>query len=250
VTGAASGIGLATRELLESRGERVIGVDRAGSEVTVDLATPGGRAEMVREVTRLSGGRVDAILAVAGIAGPIPETVSVNYFGMVSTIAGLRTILVDGGRAVGVASRAILYPVDSVLVDLMLGGEEERAVERAQDLVADERGGLIYSSTKLAFSRWIRRVAGTADWAGSGIALNAIAPGVVRTGITAPMLATPKGTAALTNSAPMPLNGFADASSPASLLAWLASADNTHVCGQVVFIDGGSELMLRGESPW
>ncbi|SLK14340.1 hypothetical protein SAMN06272721_12063, partial [Arthrobacter sp. P2b] len=33
ITGAASGIGLATKEVLEQRGDRVIGVDLAGSDI-------------------------------------------------------------------------------------------------------------------------------------------------------------------------------------------------------------------------
>jgi hypothetical protein len=36
-------------------------------------------------------------------------------------------------------------------------------------------------------------------------------------------------------------------SAPAALLAWLAGADNTHVTGQVVFIDGGAESIRRPE---
>lgn len=39
LTGAASGIGKATKDLLEQRGERVIGVDIHDAEVVVDLST-------------------------------------------------------------------------------------------------------------------------------------------------------------------------------------------------------------------
>lgn len=55
ITGAASGIGLATKELLESRGERVIGVDLRNADVTVDLTLSDDRNRMVAEVTELSG---------------------------------------------------------------------------------------------------------------------------------------------------------------------------------------------------
>jgi hypothetical protein len=34
------------------------------------------------------------------------------------------------------------------------------------------------------------------------------------------------------------------------LLAWLTSEENAHLCGQVVFIDGGSDVIIRGESTW
>lgn len=36
----------------------------------------------------------------------------------------------------------------------------------------------------------------------------------------------------------------------ANLIAYLASAENSHLCGQVVFIDGGSDVVIRGESTW
>src|SRR5687768_12498991 len=94
VTGSASGIGRATRELLENRGERVIGVDLHDADVTVDLTTIDGRAAMVDGVRRLTGGAVDAVYAVAGLAQPVPATVAVNFFGAVATLEGLRPFLV------------------------------------------------------------------------------------------------------------------------------------------------------------
>jgi len=36
----------------------------------------------------------------------------------------------------------------------------------------------------------------------------------------------------------------------AYLLAWLVSEENTHLCGQVIFIDGGSDVVIRGDSTW
>ncbi len=253
VTGSSSGIGKATKDLLESRGETVIGVDLRDAQVNVDLTTADGRRRMVDEVSSLSGGRVDAVLAIAGIAAPIPATVAVNYFGMVATLADLRPLLAESetGRAAGVASRAVLYDVDEALVDLMLAGDESGALARAAALVEQGAGAIIYASTKKAFARWLRRVAPTQEWAGAGIALNAVAPAVVATtGITQPLLSTDAGTAALMSGAPMPLNGFAPPAAPASLLAWLVSEENSHMCGQVIFIDGGSEAILRGDNPW
>ncbi len=253
VTGSASGIGKATRDLLERRGEQVIGIDVRDAEVEVDLTIPADRARLADEVARLTGGRVDAVFAIAGTAAPVAATVAVNYFGMVSTIADLRPLLArsKSPRAVGVASRAVLYPDDELLVDLMLADEEAGALRRAQELVDTGSGGIIYASTKKAFARWVRRIAPTPDWAGAGIAVNAVAPAVVATtGITGPLLATAEGRAALTNAAPMPLNGFSPPEAPASLMVWLGGAENTHVCGQVIFIDGGSEAILRGENPW
>ncbi|WP_349675949.1 SDR family NAD(P)-dependent oxidoreductase [Microbacterium sp. UBA1097] len=125
VTGAASGIGKATADLLVERGDRVIGVDLHDSDVEVDLTTTEGRERLVVEVNRLSGGRIDGILAIAGLAVPAPATVGVNYFGMVATLEGLRPLLLESvaPRAVGVSSMASLQPSDTRLVDLELGGD-------------------------------------------------------------------------------------------------------------------------------
>jgi hypothetical protein len=49
---------------------------------------------------------------------------------------------------------------------------------------------------------------------------------------------------------PMPLNGVAEPVVLARVLAWLASVENTHLCGQVVFADGGVDVLRRGESAW
>jgi NAD(P)-dependent dehydrogenase (short-subunit alcohol dehydrogenase family) len=77
VTGAASGIGKTTAELLRINGDTVIGVDLAGSDISVDLTTAEGRAALVEEVSRISGGTIDGILAIAGLAAPIPGPSSV-----------------------------------------------------------------------------------------------------------------------------------------------------------------------------
>lgn len=253
VTGSASGIGKATAELLQSRGNTVIGVDLRDADVIADLTTPDGRAALVSEVGRLAEGHVDAILAIAGLALPIPATVGVNFFGMVSTLEGLRPLLAGSPapRAVGIASMASLMPVDDLLVDACLVGDEPAALARAAVLAeGPETGGLIYGSTKKAFALWVRRNAASADWAGASIPLNAIAPGIIVTPMVAPMLATAEGRAMIDQVVPMPLNGHAQPIVPAYLLAWLTSEENTHLCGQVVFIDGGSDVLIRGESTW
>lgn len=253
VTGAASGIGKATAELLQSRGDTVIGVDLKGTDVNVDLTSSEGRAALVDQVREISGGTINGILAIAGLAHPIPATVGVNYFGMVSTLEGLRPLLAgsDAPRAAGVASMASLNPVDDVLVDAMAAGDETAALARAEILAADESTGyLIYGSTKKAFAQWVRRQAPTDDWAGAGIPLNAIAPGVIVTPMTAPLLESEEGREQIRAGVPMPLNGFAEAIVPARLLTWLVSEENSHLCGQVVFIDGGSDAVIRGDSTW
>jgi NAD(P)-dependent dehydrogenase (short-subunit alcohol dehydrogenase family) len=254
VTGAASGIGKALTEQLRAEGHTVIGVDLRDADVTVDLTTTEGRAGLVEHVTELSGGTIDAVIAVAGLAAPIPATVGVNYFGAIATLEGLRPLLAgsDAPRAAVVASLAALEPTDGALRDALLAGDEAAALELAAaiaDAPTDTPSNAIYNTSKNAIALWVRTNAPTADWAGAGIPLNAIAPGVIETPMIAEILATEEGRAALAAGAPAPLNGpAAPAAAPAALLAWLTSEQNTHVTGQVVFIDGGAEVLRRPEA--
>ncbi len=254
VTGAASGIGKATKELLESRGERVIGVDIHDADVVADLSTAQGRAGMVTRVGELSDGAVDAVYAIAGLALPAPATVAVNFFGMVATLEGLRPLLLSSAepRAAGVTSMASLMPVDDDLVAAMTAGDEAAALARAAVLAEqpETTGALIYSSTKKAFAQWVRRLAPTDAWAGAGVPLNAVAPGIIATPMTAAMIDTEEARRSILEMVPMPLNGIAEPIVVARLLAWLGSPENSHLCGQVVFVDGGSDVVIRGDSTW
>lgn len=254
VTGIASGIGLATKNLLEGRGERVIGVDLHDADVVADLTSPADRARMIDEVRDAAEGTIDAIIAVAGLARPVAATAAVNYFGMVATLDGLRPLLAgsDAPRAVGVASFASIGVVDDALMSGFADGDEPAALARAGALAAgdDAAGRTIYASSKRAFAQWVRRSAVTAPWAGAGIPLNAIAPGVVDTPMMGGALASQQGRTQLAAKVPAPLNGFADAAVPARLLAWLAGVENSHLCGQVIFVDGGGEAVIRGDAVW
>jgi hypothetical protein len=48
----------------------------------------------------------------------------------------------------------------------------------------------------------------------------------------------------------LPLSGNMCPKAPAALLAWLVSEENTHLCDQVVVIDGGSDAVIQGDSTW
>ncbi len=254
VTGSASGIGLATKNMLERSGFRVIGVDREESEVTADLSHPEGRQTAVAKCLEISGGVIDAVIANAGSAAPNALTVSINYFGVTEFLEGLLPALAksDAPRVAVTSSMASLMPNDPALVDAMLADDEAKSVARAEELVAQGGGveQLIYGSTKRAISRWVRRECVKDSWAGAGIPLNAVGPGIVRTPMVADMIATEEARAGLDQMVPMPLNHYMEPESVASLLIWLSSAENTHVTGQTVYIDGGSDAVLRGDNVW
>ncbi len=252
VTGSASGIGRATAGLLAERGVETIGVDVKDADVCADLGTADGRARAVEAVRERAGAQLDAVVACAGISGAHPHLPSVNYFGVVELLDGLRPLLAagTGPRAAVISSVSSVHPTDPELIEACLAGEEARARARAEQLLAADRWYLLYPSSKAALARWVRRTAITPEWAGAGIALNAVAPGVVLTPMSAELFDDPSMKAAMDLAVPMPLNGYAPPEAVAAPLAWLVDPANTHVTGQVLFVDGGAEAALRGEGTW
>jgi NAD(P)-dependent dehydrogenase (short-subunit alcohol dehydrogenase family) len=248
VTGAASGIGSAVRELLRGRGDEVIAVDLRDADVVADLSAPAGRRTAADGVLRRAGGVVDAVVACAGTAAPTEAAIAVNYFGVVELLEALRPALAraDRPRAAVVSSIAATQPADADVVAACARGDEDGALALAATVAAAGGGMLLYPSGKLALARWVRRTAVTPAWAGAGIALNAAAPGVVVTPMTEALLASEEGRAMVDRAVPMPLHGHAPPEAVAHLLAWLIAPENTHVTGQVIFVDGGADAILRG----
>ena len=106
VTGSASGIGAAIRTRLEKDGFQVIGVDLRDAEIVADLSAPDGRCSAVAGVLERCGGRLDRLVACAGLGPhvrPPSLLASVNYFGAVDVIDGLREALSQGVDPAAVA---------------------------------------------------------------------------------------------------------------------------------------------------
>lgn len=243
ITGAAGGIGSALRARLEAADHAVIGIDVRDAEVLADLATTEGRTEMVAAVTEQSGGALHGVVAAAGVTHDDGALVtSINYFGAVATLAGLRPLLAGrpGASAVAVSSNSSTtqpgLAVDHVAA--CLSGDEDAA--RA----AAGHGVGAYGASKLALARWVRRQAVTTDWVGAGIRLNAIAPGLIDT----PMTADSRDfILSLGEIYPIPVGRAGQAAEVASLLAYLLSEDAAFFCGSVITMDGGTDAALRAD---
>lgn len=177
-----------------------------------------------------------------------------NYFGVVELLEALRPALAASPhpRAAVVSSMASLQPNSPEMVQAALGGDEARALQIAEQFVAQgpQAGYVVYPSSKRALSRWVRRASISQDWAGAGIPLNAVAPGTVLTPMTEQLLSTEQSRAMVDSHVPMPLNYHQPPESVAALLVWLTSEENTHLAGQVIYCDGGADVSLRGEDIW
>lgn len=252
VTGAGSGIGKATADLLKQQGLKVVGIDLKGSDIDADLSTAEGRTEAVKQALEMTGGVVDVVVTSAGISAPIALTTSVNYFGTVEVVEQLREALAksEAPRVALVASFSSLQDVSDDLVEAMLSGDEAKALEISKGLEEQgpEVGFLTYSSSKRAVNRWMRTVAPTAEWAGAGIAINSVGPGVVATPMAQDLIDGQRDV--LDAILPMPLNSHTSPEAIAHVLAFLVSEGNTHMTGQALFVDGGSEIIHRGEDIW
>lgn len=255
VTGAASGIGAATTQYLKEQGHRVITADLHSADVIADLATVDGREALVSGVARLSDDRIDAVLANAG-GGPADTSIQLNFFGAVATLEGLRPLMAasDAPRAAAVSSVSCLSPPHAPLLQACLDRDEPRALQIARQLWEDtnttsgeaDAGLALYGNAKHALNRWCRLTAPTAQWAGAGILLNAVPLGFYDTPAAAYVLGDAQARADMATLIPVKGAFPGKPREAAKLLAFLLSADNTQVTGQVLFADGGLEAKAMG----
>ena len=231
---------------LEASGHRVIGIDVQQADIVADLGTPLGRDAAIGAITEGCGGSLAGVITCAGLAGA-PSRVgsllaSVNYFGTVDLLIGLRPLLAGGGSAVAISSNSttVQPAIPPALVAAFLAHDEDGA----RDL-ADEAGSMVtYPASKLALAHWVRGQATGSDWAGAGIRLNAIAPGMIETPMVTSMRDDPE-VGPLLAMLPIPIGRAGKPEEIAALAAFLLGPEAGYFCGSVLFCDGGSDALLR-----
>jgi NAD(P)-dependent dehydrogenase (short-subunit alcohol dehydrogenase family) len=254
ISGAASGMGRETARRLRDDGHAVIGVDVKDADIVADLSTPRGRSEAVDGVLAACGGKLEGAVLAAGL-GPArsrdrPRQIAqVNYLGVVELLVGWRPALAagEGAKVVVVSSNSstTVPAVPRRTVRALLAHDAEKAV-RSVRLLGPAAPTMMYAASKIAVTRWVRRHAVLPDWAGSGVRLNALAPGATLTPLLEEQLSTP-GQAKAVRSFPVPIGGFGDARQMADWICFMLSDSADFLCGSVVFVDGGTDALFRAD---
>ena len=247
MTGGATGIGAALREQLLERGDTVIVADIKEGDVIADLATAEGRRAAIEGIKALAPDGLDGFIPCAGLGShikPASLIARVNYFAVIDTVEGLRDrVAKKKGSILLVSSNsAPMLPNDNPYVSACMAGDrEEVALEYATD------GHTAYAGSKRGITLWMR--SRVAEYAAAGVRLNAVAPGITLTNMTEEIAADDEFAESIRQFAEItPLGDSARPEQIANAMAFLLSPEASFICGAVLFVDGGTDAMLRPDS--
>jgi len=168
----------------------------------------------------------------------------VNYFAVIDTVEGLRELVAKkrGSILLVSSNSAPMFDNDDPYVAACLAGEpEESAIEHLTD------GHNAYAGSKRAITLWMRRH--VKEYAAGGVRLNAVAPGITHTDMTAEIGEHEDFKDSIREFAEMtPVGNAAQPEQIASAMRYLLSPEASFVCGAVLFVDGGTDAMLRPDT--
>ena len=248
-TGGGSGIGRATSLALAARGARVMvgDIDREGAEETVRLVERGGGIARSAHVDVSDEGEVERFMAAA-VAAHGPLDCAANVAG---THAGLGALTADVqagdfDRQIAVNLRGMWLCVRSELRSMLAsGGGAIVNVSSVNGLTAAEQG-LPYAVAKHGILGLTKTAA--VEYARTGVRVNAVAPGLVDTPLTARMWdlveSDDREGAERELLASIPAGRMATAAEVAEGIAWLCTDAPAYLTGATLVIDGG--VLVRG----
>ena len=222
VTGAGSGIGLATAKRLTADGARVLTTDRAGEvDIVADVTEPGINAKLIDEAARRLG-RLDIVVACAGITGmQMIEGHSDEFFDqmMAVNVTAVFRLMRDALPLLKASPHGRIILIGSVMSSF------------------GEAGMAAYSASKHAVLGMAKSVA--AEVGAHGITVNCIQPGAIDTPMTAPAFsAMPEFRQRWIDKAA--LGRLGQPEDIADVAAFLASDNARFMSGHGLFVDGGA----------
>ena len=239
VTGGSRGIGRAIAERLGSRGAALAIVSRNPKDT----------------VGELRGRGLDAIAISADLGSDDPESAvqaALHHFGRVDVLvysAGINVrkpaleMSLEEFRAVQKVNVEAAWLISRASARSML----ERSWGRVLFVTSIQSfmGGFIFGSRRLPMTAYTTSKAGmlgmvrglAKEWASSGIRVNALAPGFVRTDLTEPVQTDPELDAEI--EARIPVGHWAEPDDMAEAGAFLCSEEARYITGQSLTADGG-----------
>ena len=245
VTGGASGIGAAVVGQLTQAGHSVIVVDLRDADVEADLSCPEGRQNAINALESMVPEGLDGFVPCAGVSGVQAPSlvVSLNYFGVVSLVEGLRANLAKkSGSVVLISSVTSSMSSDDELVNAMLDGNEKKAGQ----LSGSGSGDQAYSATKRAVTCWMRR--NCADYLKDQVRMNAVAPGYIDTPLNDGIREAGGNDILDQFVASIPVGRPGQPVDIANLISFLLSDKSSFIAGANIFIDGGHDALFRQDS--
>ena len=239
VTGAAHGIGRAIARTLAAHGAAVAVTDLPAESARLDslvaeISAAEGRA-LAYTANMASRAEVDAMVRAAMDWGGRLD-VLVNNAGIHMYPAPLLTVTeAEWDRLMGVNVKGVLFASQAVIPHMRAQGSGSViniASDSAFDVIADEGGYGISKITVVRMASYLAK-----ELSGTGVRVNSLAPGWVRTRATAQFFTDPDATAAIL--AGVPAARIADPSEIARVVLFLASDLASYVNGHCIVVDGG-----------